>query len=71
MYPEIPFLDRMGYIFLILCAVIAAISLADPKSRNNPKSLDIQASMFQPGKSFVVDSVLICGVLAALYTIFW
>ncbi|MGV3600122.1 MAG: sodium/sugar symporter, partial [Dyadobacter fermentans] len=71
MYPEIPFLDRMGYIFLILCAVIAAISLADPKSKNNPKGLDIQASMFQPGKSFVVGSVLICGVLAALYTIFW
>ncbi|SDE50583.1 solute:Na+ symporter, SSS family [Dyadobacter soli] len=71
MYPEIPFLDRMGYIFLILCAVIAAISLADPKSRNNPKSLNIEASMFQPGKSFVIGSVLICGVLAALYTIFW
>ncbi|WP_342084100.1 sodium/sugar symporter [Dyadobacter sp. OTU695] len=71
MYPEIPFLDRMGYIFLILCAVIAAISLADPKSKNNPKGLEIEASMFQPGRSFVVGSVLICGVLAALYTIFW
>ncbi|WP_353720967.1 sodium/solute symporter [Dyadobacter sp. 676] len=69
--PEIPFLDRMGYIFLILCAVIAAISLADPKSKNNPKGLDIEASMFRPGKSFVIGSVLICGVLAALYTIFW
>ncbi|SEJ48307.1 solute:Na+ symporter, SSS family [Dyadobacter sp. SG02] len=71
MYPEIPFLDRMGYIFLILCAVIAAISLADPKSKDNPKSLKIDASMFQPGRSFVIGSVLICGVLAALYTIFW
>ena len=71
MYPEIPFLDRMGYIFVILCAVIAAISLADPKSKNNPKGLDIDASMFQPGRSFAVGSVLICGVLAALYTIFW
>ncbi|OJV15495.1 MAG: sodium transporter [Dyadobacter sp. 50-39] len=71
MYPEIPFLDRMGYIFLILCAVIAAISLADPKSKNNPKGLNIEASMFQPGRSFAIGSVLICGVLAALYTIFW
>jgi len=70
-YPEIPFLDRMGYIFLILCAVIVAVSLADPKSKDNPKGLKIEASMFQPGKSFVIGSVLICGVLAALYTIFW
>jgi SSS family solute:Na+ symporter len=70
-YPEVPFLDRMGYIFLILCAVIIAVSLADPKSKNNPKGLQIEASMFQPGRSFVIGSVLICGVLAALYTIFW
>ncbi|MGV3602922.1 MAG: sodium:solute symporter family transporter [Dyadobacter fermentans] len=71
MYPEVPFLDRMGYIFVILCGVIVGISLADPKSRNNPKGLEIEASMFRPGKSFVIGSVLICGVLAALYTIFW
>jgi len=70
-YPEVPFLDRMGYIFLWLCAVIVTVSLADPNSKNNPKGLKIEASMFQPGKSFVVGSVLICGVLAALYTIFW
>lgn len=69
--PEVPFLDRMGYIFLMLCGVIVGISLADPKGRNNPKGLDIEPSMFRPGRSFVIGSVLICGVLAALYTIFW
>lgn len=69
--PEVPFLDRMGYIFLMLCGVIIGISLADPKGRNNPKGLDIEPSMFRPGRSFVIGSVLICGVLAALYTIFW
>ncbi|CAG5072301.1 Sodium/glucose cotransporter [Dyadobacter sp. CECT 9623] len=69
--PEIPFLDRMGYIFVILCVIIVVISLADPKSKNNPKSLEISQSMFMPGKSFVIGSVLICGVIAALYTVFW
>ncbi|MCF0070939.1 sodium/sugar symporter [Dyadobacter sp. CY261] len=69
--PEVPFLDRMGYIFLMLCGVIVGISLADPKGKNNPKGLDIESSMFRPGKSFAIGSVLICGVLAALYTIFW
>ena len=71
MAPEIPFLDRMGYIFVILCAIIVVISLADPKSKNNPKALEINQSMFLPGKSFVIGSVLICGVIAALYTVFW
>jgi SSS family solute:Na+ symporter len=69
--PEVPFLDRMGIIFLILCAVIVVMTLADPKSKHNPKGLEIDRSMFQPGKSFVVGSILICGVIAALYTAFW
>lgn len=70
-FEDVPFLDRMGIIFLILSAIIVAISLADPKSKNNPKGLEIDAEMFKPGRSFVVGSILICGVLAALYTIFW
>jgi SSS family solute:Na+ symporter len=71
MAPEIPFLDRMGIIFLILCAVIIIMTLADPKSKVNPKGLEITKSMFLPGRSFVIGSVLICGVIAALYTVFW
>ena len=69
--PEIPFLDRMGIIFLVLCAIIVAITLADPKSKNNPKGLEIDESMFSPGKGFAIASILLCGVLAALYTVFW
>jgi len=68
---HIPFLDRMGYIFLILCAIIVGLSLADPKSRNNPKALEIDAAMFTPSKGFVYVALLICGILAALYTVFW
>lgn len=71
MAPEIPFLDRMGIIFLILCAVIVVMTLADPKSKHNPKGLEIDRTMFEPGKSFVIGSIMICGVIAALYTVFW
>jgi SSS family solute:Na+ symporter len=31
MAPEVPFLDRMGIIFVILCVVIVVMTLADPK----------------------------------------
>ena len=71
LYPEVPFLDRMGIIFLILCAIIVIMTLADSKSKHNPKGLDIDRTMFEPGRSFVVGSIVICGVLAALYTVFW
>ncbi|MDQ4140158.1 MAG: sodium transporter, partial [Bacteroidota bacterium] len=70
-FPEIPFIDRMGIVFLILVALMVIITLLDPKSKNNPKGLEIDASMFKTSSSFAVGAVLICGILAALYTIFW
>ncbi len=68
---EIPFLDRMGIIFLILVAVIVGLTLLDPKSRTNPKGLEIDAAMFRPTAGFAYVSILICGILAALYAVFW
>lgn len=70
-YSEIPFLDRMGIIFLVLVAVIILVTLADPKSKNNPKGLEIEASMFKVSTGFMICSILICGILGALYTVFW
>ncbi len=69
--PQVPFLDRMGIIFIILAIVIIVVTLADPKSKNNPKGLEIDSDMFKPGNSFIIGSILLCGVLAALYTIFY
>jgi len=70
-FAEIPFLDRMGIVFLILVALMVIITLMDPKSRNNPKGLEIDASMFKPNGAFAVGAVLIFGIVAALYIIFW
>ena len=68
---EIPFLDRMGIVFIVLVLLMVIISLADPKSKHNPKALEIDRSMFKSTPGFIVASVLILGVLAALYTVLW
>lgn len=67
----IPFLNRMSWVFLIIIAVMVIITLADPKSKNNPKGLEIDSSMFKVTPAFTIASVIICGILAALYTVFW
>ncbi|MCX2480026.1 sodium/sugar symporter [Pedobacter sp. MC2016-15] len=67
----IPFLNRMSWVFCIIIAVMVLITLSDPKSKNNPQGLEIDTKMFKVSPSFMVASVLICGVLAALYTVFW
>lgn len=68
---EIAFLDRMGIVFVICIAGMIIISLMDPKSKNNPRGLEVDAQMFKPSTPFVVISLLIVGLLTALYTIFW
>lgn len=69
--PEMPFINRMGWVFVILSGLMIAISLMDPKSKNNPKGLEVEASMFKPTNGFAVGVVIVCGILAALYTVFW
>ncbi|AMM51201.1 sodium transporter [Rufibacter sp. DG15C] len=70
-FAEIPFIDRMGIVFVVLAVIMIIISLLDPKSKNNPKGLEIDASMFKTSTSFNIGAVIICGILAALYTMFW
>jgi len=67
----IPFLNRMSWVFCIIIAVMTIITLADPKSKDNPQGLEIDTKMFKVSPSFMVASVIICGILAALYTVFW
>ena len=66
---EIPFIDRMGLVFLVVVAVMVIVSLTDTKAE--PKGLEIDAAMFKPKGAFAVGAVIVCGILAALYTIFW
>ncbi len=70
-FPDLPFINRMGWVFVIIVAIMVIISLMDPKSKNNPKALDIDTTMFKLAPGFTVGAIIICGILAALYTIFW
>jgi solute:Na+ symporter, SSS family len=68
---EIPFIDRMGIVFVIVAAVMIVISLADKNSKNNPKGLEIDAEMFKPKGAFAIGAALVVGILTALYIVFW
>jgi solute:Na+ symporter, SSS family len=68
---EIPFLDRMGFVFLICVGLMIVISLYDHKRGVKVKGLEIDSKMFKVSNSFAVGALLICGILTALYTIFW
>ncbi len=68
---EIPFIDRMLFVFLIVVAVMVVISVADPASKDNPRGLEIDSSMFKPRGGFAIGAAIVCAVLALLYFVFW
>lgn len=67
----IPFMDRMGWVFIFCVVSMVLISLADPESKNNPKGLEIDAKMFKLEPSFILGTVVVVMGIIALYTYFW
>ena len=68
---EIPFLDRMGFVFLICVFGMVLISLWQTRRGVKPNALEVDTGMFKMSSSFAVGALIVCGILAALYTIFW
>ena len=67
----IPFMDRMGWVFIFCVVSMVFISLADPESKNNPKGLEIDAKMFKLEPTFILGAVIVVMGIVALYTYFW
>ncbi len=70
-FPDYPFLDRMSIVFVFLVLLMIIMSLLDRKSKDQPRTIEIDTSMFRVSAGFAVGSVLIIGILTALYTVFW
>jgi SSS family solute:Na+ symporter len=68
---EIPFLDRMGFVFVICVLLMILISLYDAKKGLKTKGLEIDSSMFKVSNSFAVGAMIVVGILVAFYSIFW
>ena len=71
MTPEVPFLTRMGYVFLISVLLIVVISWFEGKGEDNPKAVSLSGTNFKGEPIFAMASFGILGITAALYAIFW
>ena len=69
--PTMPFMDRMGWVTVILAVLMVAISLVCKNEEDEAKALQWEAKDFNPGQGFIVGSVLFMGAVAALYIVFW
>ncbi|PRY32774.1 SSS family solute:Na+ symporter [Spirosoma oryzae] len=63
----IPFLDTMGFVFLICVAVMFVLGMQKPSTRG----LEIDSSMFKVAPSFAIGATMVLLVVAGLYAYFW
>ncbi|HWA91047.1 MAG TPA: sodium/sugar symporter [Rhizomicrobium sp.] len=68
--PEIPFMNRVGYVFLICLAAAIAVSLLFPR-RKNTSTIDVTDVDYSTSLGFNVASVIVIGILVFLYATFW
>ena len=68
---EIPFIDRMGFVFLICVIGMYFISKYETRNGVQTNGLEVDKTMFKMSPSFTVGALIIISVVAALYTVFW
>jgi solute:Na+ symporter, SSS family len=70
-FPDYPFLDRMTITFFLIVAMMVSMSLLKPNKPGDTHTIEVDKSMFKVSTGFIIGSIIICGILAALYTVFW
>lgn len=70
-FPDYPFLDRMAIDFVVIVILMVVISLSKPQKIATENEIEVDTSMFKISTSFAIGSILIMGILTALYTVFW
>lgn len=68
--PELPFMDRMGIVFL-LCIVLIWAFATQSGNKTHPKAIQIHKQLFNSSFGFKIASIIVLIILIILYTIWW
>jgi solute:Na+ symporter, SSS family len=69
--PQVPFLDRMMYVFLISVALIVIISLVQGKGKDSPKGIRLEGIQRVRDPVFTTAAFGVLGITTALYALWW
>ncbi len=69
-WPELPFIDRVGLVFLLALALAVVVSLL---TRHAPEKdiIDTRNVDYGTGTVFNIGGIAVLAILAALYALFW
>jgi len=69
--PGLPFMHRMGWVFVIVAGTMILTSLLDKKGRDNVRAIEVDAADFKTAPAFTAGMLIILVALAVLYSMFW
>lgn len=70
MLPDVPFLDRMGYTFLLCCLLIVVVSRFGKKPTET-ESITYPEGLFKTSAGFKLGAIIISILLIIIYTVWW
>jgi len=66
----LPFMNKMGVSFIVLSIVIIGISVMTNKG-DDEKAIELTPDLFKTSPTFNIMSILVVGILAAIYGLMW
>jgi SSS family solute:Na+ symporter len=71
LYPEFPFLNRMGVVFWICSLVHVIISLIEGKGKDQENAFEVKKEWFKVDRTFAIGAIVVVVIFTIIYTIFW
>jgi SSS family solute:Na+ symporter len=68
--PEVPFMDRVGLVFIACCVLAAAVTLLSG-AKEQPNAVDLQDVSFKTTSEFNMAAVGVVLILATIYAAWW
>ena len=69
-WPEVPFMNRIGYVFLLCLGAAMLVSLLQPK-RAKTSTIELSDIDYSTSASFNIAGIIVIAILVALYYNFW
>ena len=71
LYPDFPFLNRMGVVFWICSLVHIVVSLIDGKGKDQVNAFEVNKKWFEVDKVFKIGALVVCAIFVIVYICFW
>lgn len=71
LFDTMPFLHRMGWVFLALVGLMVIVSLLDKRGQQKVHGIEVNIADFRTAPAFTIGMLLVIGILAAFYIVFW